>query len=127
MIALQTQVKLLDWRQETLTDENIKLRHKIAAIEAAFKAGLNDDMENGIVYSCKFVKKRDDTAQPAYNVGNLRQISPHMLVLSKAAAYLPYSSMHCACRHAALSSNERNRWKRNNPLIYATSDLKKQT
>ena len=34
MIALQTQVKLLDWRQETLTDENIKLRHKIAAIEA---------------------------------------------------------------------------------------------
>ncbi|KAI0239856.1 Translocon-associated protein subunit delta [Lamellibrachia satsuma] len=35
--------------------------------------------------------------------------------------------MHCACRHTALSSNERNRWKRNNPLIYATSDLKKQT
>ena len=34
LIALQTQVKLLDRRQEELTEENVKLRQEISTIKA---------------------------------------------------------------------------------------------
>ncbi|KAI0226053.1 hypothetical protein LSAT2_023251 [Lamellibrachia satsuma] len=86
VIALQAQFKLL---ASKLTEEDEKLRQKIATIEAGAvggsgrsavnlkqcsKRGLNYDKENGLAYSCEFVKKRDDTVLRVVFNGDLRLI-----------------------------------------------------
>ncbi|KAI0234905.1 hypothetical protein LSAT2_014724 [Lamellibrachia satsuma] len=84
LIALQGQVKLLAGKQEELTEENVRLRQKIATIEAdaansnlkqCSRRGLNSARKYGLVYSCEFVKKRDDTVLRVVWNGDMRLIN----------------------------------------------------
>ncbi|KAK2161138.1 hypothetical protein NP493_1601g00021 [Ridgeia piscesae] len=93
MIALQTQMKLIAAKHtediRKLTEENQKLRKKIETgkasnvlgrnrsvvnVKQCSKRGLNDHREYGLLFSCDFFKKREDTVLRVVWNGDIRLV-----------------------------------------------------